>query len=140
MSRDALSGQNIRGDERIRTLPGGRMLGLFGHLASSFTLAWMASHRGRLRTILIGGRRLSIILSWDTKGREKVERDQDTLDAIYTLTYGVKPSVPVDASSEGYKRSGDDGEWNTTVGIVLHEDGSYESLPETDRGNGPLGY
>lgn len=66
----------------------GRALGVLGARASSMTLAWLASHRDRFRTVLLGGHRLSVLVIWDRRGGEKVDRSGDDERAIYQLTYG----------------------------------------------------
>lgn len=67
------------------------IVGFLGPLASTFTLAWLASHRGRLRSIVLGTKRLTILVSYDTKGGEDADRSGEVLDAIYTLVYGQPP-------------------------------------------------
>lgn len=74
-------------DERSLTI-GGRAVGLFGPVSSSVLLAWLASHRHRLRTVLLGGGRLSVLIIWDRKGYELVQRSSADEAAIYQLTYG----------------------------------------------------
>lgn len=66
----------------------GRLWGFLGPVASSFTFAWLATHRGRLRTLVIGGRRLSFLVVWDSKGDDLVDHDDDEVDAIRRLVYG----------------------------------------------------
>lgn len=51
---------------------GDRMLGLFGHRGSQITAAFVALHRNRLTTLLIGGKRLSFMVVWDSKASESV--------------------------------------------------------------------
>lgn len=79
--------RNLTGDERT-VLHGSRMFGLLGPVSSSFTLAWLASHRGRLRTLILGGRRLSLLVVYDTQGSRKVEHSDREVDAIGRLTFG----------------------------------------------------
>jgi hypothetical protein len=72
-----------------RTVSGkNRAAGFLGPLASSFTLAWLASHRGRLRTLLLGGKRLSVLVVWDTKGAALVEHPEADVVAIRQLVHG----------------------------------------------------
>lgn len=79
------------GDEH--TLPGrNRLVGFLGPVSSSFTLAWLATHRGRLRTMVLGGRRLSVLVIWDRQGSGKVEHSDAEVDAIYQLVYGRAPA------------------------------------------------
>jgi len=74
-------------DEHVLTT-GYRTAGLLGPWSSSFTLAWLATHRRRLHTLLLGGKRLSILLIWDTKGSEPVPHSDDEVAAIGTIVYG----------------------------------------------------
>ena len=68
-----------------------RTVAALGPHSSSFTLAWLASHRDRLRTLLLGGRRLSLLVVWDREGRTPApERSQLEVDAIETVVYGPK--------------------------------------------------
>lgn len=67
---------------------GDRVIGYMGKIASSFTLAWLASHRGRLRTWIFGGRRLSLLIVWDDQGNREVDRTDADLEAIRRLTFG----------------------------------------------------
>lgn len=65
-----------------------RVVGYMGTRASSFTLAWLASHRDRLRTLIFAGHRLSVLLIWDSQGNRKVPRTEMDRAAIEQLTYG----------------------------------------------------
>jgi hypothetical protein len=65
-----------------------RAAGYLGPLSSSFTLAWLASHRGRLRSLLLGGKRLSILVVWDTEGSEDVDHPTADVVAIRQLVHG----------------------------------------------------
>lgn len=65
-----------------------RVAGVLGSRGSTFTLAWLASHRDRLRTLILGGHRLSVLIIWDRKGRTPTERSDADMEAIYQLTYG----------------------------------------------------
>jgi len=75
-----------------RTVPGRyRTAGFLGPISSCFTLAWLASHRDRLHTLLLGGKRLSLLVIWDRKGAALAERTDAEVDAIRTLVYGERP-------------------------------------------------
>jgi hypothetical protein len=78
---------------------GDRVIGYMGKRASSFTLAWLASHRDRLRTWIVAGHRLSVLVIWDDQGTRKVERNDADLEAIEQLTYGKTA-----ASEEGERQ------------------------------------
>lgn len=72
-----------------RTLEGeNRVAGFLGPQSSSFTLAWLAGHRDRLRTLILGGKRLSVLVVWDRKGTQEVHRTEAEVDAIRTIVYG----------------------------------------------------
>lgn len=72
-----------------RTLTGKyRSVGFLGPWTSSFTLAWLASHRDRLRTLVLGGKRLSVLVIWDTRGGQVVDRSEADTAAVYQLVYG----------------------------------------------------
>lgn len=87
------------GDER--SLNGRyRMAGLLGPMSSTFTLAWLASHRDRLRTLALGGKRLSVLVVWDTKGLALADRSDDDVDAVYQLVYGSPASRDSQAPKE----------------------------------------
>lgn len=74
-------------DERVIRRDTGP-IGYLGPFSSSFTLAWLATHRDRLRTLILGGRRLSVLLIWDTKGGTYVDHDDEEVAAIKRLVYG----------------------------------------------------
>lgn len=74
-------------DEHAVTI-GQRAFGFLGPVSSCFTLAWLASHRKRLHSFFIGGKRLSIFVVWDSQGSRPVESDDGQIDAIRRLTYG----------------------------------------------------
>jgi hypothetical protein len=78
---------SLRADERALRL-GDRTVGVLGPMSSSFTLAWLASHRGRLRTALLGGHRLSILIVYDRHGRKRVQRSDADVDAIRQIALG----------------------------------------------------
>lgn len=65
-----------------------RAAGYLPPIASSFTLAWLASHRDRLHTLILGGKRLSVLVVWDSKGGTVVDRTRFDEEAIRQLTYG----------------------------------------------------
>ena len=68
-----------------------RAVGFLGPTSSSFTLAWLATHRDRLRTFIAGGKRLSVLIVWDTRGAQTVDHDDDEVDAIARIVYGPEP-------------------------------------------------
>jgi hypothetical protein len=65
-----------------------RAVGLLGPRSSSFTLAWLASHRDRLTTLMLGGKRVVLLLIYDKKGGANVERTDGEVAAIGTIVYG----------------------------------------------------
>jgi hypothetical protein len=71
-------------DERVIER-GDRLIGYLGPWASCLTLAWLASHRNRLRMLTFGGHKLSVLIMWDTKGRTRVNRTPAQDEAIRTL-------------------------------------------------------
>lgn len=80
-------------DERtVRTEYG--VIGFLGNISSSFTLAWLASHRDRLSTFIVGRKRLSVLVIWDSKGAALAARDDIDVAAIGRLTFGggTKPA------------------------------------------------
>lgn len=78
------------GDERV--LSGrNRAVGFLGPLASTFTLAWLATHRDRLHTFLLGGKRLSVLVVWDTAGSALADRSDADVEAIRQIVYGDRP-------------------------------------------------
>lgn len=99
----------IHTDERVATR-WDRTAGYLGPRASTFTLAWLASHRDRLRTLILGGKRLSVLFIWDTKGAQEAERTDPDMDAIYQLVYGdagppVRPfTEPLDDAPSNQER------------------------------------
>lgn len=76
--------RKLLGDERSVEWRG-RMAGLLGPVSSAFTFAWLATHRDRLRTLVLGGYRLSIFVLWDTKGAARVHRTDAQIEALKTL-------------------------------------------------------
>lgn len=78
---------SVRVDER--TVTGKyRTLGFLGPKSSSFTLAWLATHRDRLRTLVAGGKRLSVLVIWDTQGARQLHHDEDEVEAMRRIVYG----------------------------------------------------
>lgn len=73
---------------------GDRAIVLGGPLTTSLTLAWLASHRGRLRSLIFGGHRLSVLVVWDRKGRELVERSDEDVAALARVVYGPPSAAP----------------------------------------------
>lgn len=80
-------GPRLRDDERALTWRD-RTIGLLGPVSSSFTLAWLATHRRRLRMLLLGGHRLSVLFVWDAKGQQRVDHDDDEVAALQRIVYG----------------------------------------------------
>jgi hypothetical protein len=64
------------------------VFGFLGPRASSFTLAWLATHRGRLRTLIAGGRHLSVLVIWDRQGGRRVERTDEEIAALRVVVNG----------------------------------------------------
>lgn len=54
-----------------------RVAGLLGPRSTSFTLAWLARHRGRLHSLLLGGRRLTLLVIYDHGGAEPAPRPSE---------------------------------------------------------------
>lgn len=76
-----------RGDETV--IEGRyRAFGLLGPFSSTVTLVWLATHRGRLRTLLLGGKRLSVLVIWDTAGARLVKRSDVDIEAMRQIVYG----------------------------------------------------
>jgi hypothetical protein len=69
-----------------------RVAGYLGPRSSSFTLAWLASHRERLRTLLVGGKRLSVLVIWDTQGAREVDRNDADVEALRQVVLGDRPN------------------------------------------------
>lgn len=67
---------------------GERVWGYFTHRKASFTLAWLATHRDRLRLLVLGGKRLSVLIVWDEKGAETVDHDDAEVLALQRIVYG----------------------------------------------------
>lgn len=66
-----------------------RVAGFLGPRSSSFTLAWLAGHRERLRTMIVGGRRLSVLVLWDRRGPEEVAWSDADVEALRQIVYGA---------------------------------------------------
>jgi hypothetical protein len=78
-------------DERALTRRN-RIIGFLGPRSSSFTLAWLATHRDRLRSMVLGGKRLTVLVIYDRRGAELVPHDDVELEAIRRLVYGPEPT------------------------------------------------
>ncbi len=78
---------SLLSDERTLKV-GNRIIGFLGPRSASYTFAWLASHRDRLRAFVIGGKRLSITISWDSKGASNVNQTERDVAAIAQLVYG----------------------------------------------------
>lgn len=80
-----------------------RRLEALGPFGSCLTLAWLATHRDRLRTLLFGGKRLSVLIVWDTKGAALVDHDDVEVDALARIVYGPpwpRPETPSPGKSQ----------------------------------------
>jgi hypothetical protein len=53
----------------------------------------LATHRDRLRTLVLGGRRLSLLVIWDQQGATAVDHSDAEVDAIATIVYGQPPGA-----------------------------------------------
>lgn len=81
-----------RSDER--TVEGRyRVFGYLGPVSSCFTLVWLATHRDRLRTIVLGGKRLSVLVIWDTQGDRPACRSDADVEAVRQVVYGDPPTA-----------------------------------------------
>lgn len=70
---------------------GNRMFGFLGPRASVTTFAWLALHRDRLKTLIVGGTRLSLILVYDQGGKGSVMPVSEAEEkAIRTIVNGEK--------------------------------------------------
>lgn len=70
----------MRRPEFVATFERGRM--------ASIGLMWLASHRDRLTTLTVGGKHLFVVVGWDSKGSEAVERDEDEIAAMRRIADG----------------------------------------------------
>lgn len=69
-------------------------IGFLGPISSSLTLAWLASHRGRLRTLIVGGQRLSFLVIWDRQGNTSCpERTDVEVEALRTVVFGPRSAA-----------------------------------------------
>lgn len=75
-------------DERVVRPGQHRIAGFLGPISSSFTLAWLASHHERMRTLILGSKRLSVLVIWDTRGSATQPHSDADVAAITQLTYG----------------------------------------------------
>lgn len=55
---------------------------------TSALLVWLASHRGRLRSLVLGGKHLSVIVLWDSAGNCKVHRTEAEENAMGVIVHG----------------------------------------------------
>lgn len=67
-----------------------RTVGWLGPVSSCFTLAWLATHRDRLHTFVLGGKRLSVLVIWDERGEELANRSEADVDAVRQIVRGDK--------------------------------------------------
>ncbi len=74
---------------------GDRYFAAGGSVSTCLTLAWLATHRGRLRSLVLGGHRLSILVVWDCKGREELKHSEEEVAALTRIVYGP-PRAPVE--------------------------------------------
>lgn len=65
-----------------------RTISLLGARPSSVMLVWLASHRNRLQTLVLGGHRLSILVVWDRDGQKLVDRSEAEIAAMALVAYG----------------------------------------------------
>ncbi len=66
---------------------GQRRFELAGERSTTLTLAWLAAHR-RLRALVLGGKRLTVLVLWDPAGDADAGYTAADEDAMYQLTYG----------------------------------------------------
>lgn len=69
-----------------------RVVAIMGPFMTSFTFAWMAAHRGRIRSVLLGGHRFGVIFFWDKGAGEEHNTTELDIAAIRVLT-GIDPRV-----------------------------------------------
>lgn len=85
--------------ERRRSFKRGNFVAeLMGPKVSSYTFGWLAAHRGRLRTLMIGTTRLVFIVARDSSPDTPSENAPADLEAIAQLVYGdgrLRPSDQV---------------------------------------------
>lgn len=84
-------GGRLTADERTLTYRD-RTIGFLGAMSSSFTLAWLATHRDRLRSFILGGPRLTVLVVWDTRGARPVDHSDVEVDALAVIVYGPQPA------------------------------------------------
>lgn len=65
-------------------------IGYLGPFSSSLTLAWLATHRDRLRSLVVGGKRLTLLVIWDTKGSLTVAHSEAEVEALREIVYGPR--------------------------------------------------
>lgn len=61
-----------------------------------FMLLWLATHRDRLRSLVLGTSHFTVVLIHDRDGDKTVDRSPVELDAMFTLMNGYPPSGPVE--------------------------------------------
>lgn len=81
--------QKDRDERTVRSFY--RVGGYLGPWSSSLTLAWLAAHRERLHSLILSGKRLSLLVIWDTKGTQDACRSDADVEAIRTLVNGGDP-------------------------------------------------
>lgn len=69
-----------------------RIAGYLGPVASSFTLAWLASHRNRLRSFILGGHKISVVVAYDSKATKRLRHEAVEVAALETIVYGPEVS------------------------------------------------
>lgn len=110
---------------RSRVLQGKyRRAGVLGPFSSSLTLAWLATHRDRLTTVLLGGKRLCVLAAWDSGGSASVEHSDAEIDAIHQLVYGYPPTP------KGWRiaKQVDDGQDSEARLLLAHDDDEQRLL------------
>jgi hypothetical protein len=79
-------------DERVFLRWRDRIVSYMGPFTTSFTFAWIAAHRGRIRSFWLGGHKLGIIVLWDKGGLAKQEMSELDIAAIKVLM-GLLPKA-----------------------------------------------
>lgn len=74
------------GDRRTLRV-GDRMIELAGPRTTALLLCWLAAHR-RIRSLTLGGKRLSVLVLWDPQGSAEAGYSDADVDAMERLTFG----------------------------------------------------
>lgn len=68
---------------------GGHAVGVFTGVGASVLCGWLARHRGRLRILLFGGKKLSVLVIYDREGsRELPAITLEEAEAVRVLATG----------------------------------------------------